>query len=79
MHGGHFAGMRGFNGWRHGGWGGRRFVGGYGGWGYGGPYYDDGVGIGLGLLGLGVGLAAGDAYCSSYDYNYGYCAPGYAW
>lgn len=79
MHGGNFAGVRGFSGYRHGAWGSRRFVGGgYGGYGY-GPYYDDvGVDVGLGLLGLGVGLAtAGYGYCSPYVYDYGYCGSGF--
>src|SRR5271169_1452712 len=77
MRGGNFAGVRGFSGWRHGAWGSRRAVGGYGG-GY-GPYYDDGgIDVGLGLLGLGVGLANGGyGYCSPYDYNYGYCGPSF--
>jgi hypothetical protein len=76
-----FAGVRGFNSFRHGsggwnrGWGGGHFVGGYGGGGY--PYYDDGFDVGLGLVGVGLGLAtAGYAYCSPYDYGYyGYCGP----
>jgi hypothetical protein len=79
-----FAGVRGFTSFRYGGWGGQRFVRGYGGWGYGGPYYyDDGLGIGLGLVGLGLGLATGYPYCSPFSYRdyYGYCGPNYvvAW
>ena len=34
-----FSGVRGLSGWRHGDWGSRQFDGGYGGRGYGGPYY----------------------------------------
>jgi hypothetical protein len=72
MRGSTFDGVRGFSGYRHGTWGSRRFIGGYGyggygGWGYDPGYYD--AGIGLGLLGLGVGLATG------YGYDYGYCSP----
>ena len=57
-----FAGVRGFTEWRNGGWGGRRFVGGYGG-SYGGYGYDDyGPGIAGGLIAgslLGAGLGYG--------------------
>ena len=73
MHRGAFAGP----GW-HGGWRGRRFVGGsgYGGWGY-GPYYD-GYDGGFGLLGLGIGVATGDGYCSPYEYDRSsYCGSSY--
>lgn len=81
MHGGfaanRMAGVRGYSAMRHGGWGGRRFVGGYGygGWGY--PY--DAYAADVGIVGLGLGLAeAATGYCGPYDYNYGYCgAPGY--
>jgi hypothetical protein len=76
MNGGRFAGIRGFNGHRHGGWGGRRFVGGYGYGGYGDYGYDDDYYGGLGIVGLGIGLATGAAYCSPYD-DYGYCGNGY--
>jgi hypothetical protein len=42
--GSRFAGVRGITGWRHGGWGSRRFVGGHGAMGYGpsygGAYYE---------------------------------------
>jgi hypothetical protein len=76
MRGGNFAGVRGFSGYRHGAWGGRRFINGNGYGGY-GPYYDDsGIDVGLGLLGLGVGLATGgydNGYCSPYAYDPGYC------
>jgi hypothetical protein len=63
-------GVRGFNSFRYGSWGGRRFVGGF-------PYYDDGFDVGLGLVGVGLGLATADyAYYSPYDYSYyGYCGP----
>jgi hypothetical protein len=62
----------GFNSWRRGGWHGRGFAGGYGGWGY-GPYYDDGY-VGVVLAGLGLGLATSYGYCGPYSYNY--CDPG---
>jgi len=72
--GSRFAGVRGYSGWRHGGWGGRRFVGGYGGgWGYGGwgyPY--DAYAADVGVVGLGLGLAA-----AATGYGYGYCGPTY--
>jgi hypothetical protein len=79
MHGGNFAGMRGFGGRGfHGGWGGRRFVGGYGYGGYGyGPSYDDGYYGGLGLVGMGLGLAGLGGYCSPYADDYGYCGSSY--
>jgi hypothetical protein len=76
-----YAGVRGYNGWRHG----RRFVGGwggYGGWDY--PYYDTyAADVGLGVVGLGVGLAeVATGYCDPYAYGWGwgagYCGPGYA-
>lgn len=70
-----FAGVRGYSSWRHGGWGGRRVVGGYGGWGY--PY-DANAGD-IGLVGLGLGLAGvATGYCGPYDYDYGYCGAGYS-
>ena len=64
MHGGAFTGPG-----RHG----RRFAGGYGGWGY-DPYYDGYYG-GLGLPGLGVGLAGGYDYCSPNGYRN--CGPSF--
>jgi hypothetical protein len=51
---------------------------GYGGWGYGPGYYDDG--IGPGLLGLGVGLTTGygGVYCSPFEDDSSYCGSSYA-
>jgi hypothetical protein len=78
--GNRFAGVRGFNSFRHGGWGGRRFVGGwgYGGWGY--PY--DAYAADVGIIGLGIGLAdVATGYCDPYAYGWGwgagYCGYGY--
>lgn len=42
FHSGRFEGVRGFNGWRHGDWGSRRYVGGYG------HHYEAGSGVGGG-------------------------------
>jgi hypothetical protein len=84
VHGGfagnRFGGIRGYSAWRNGGWGGRRFIGGYSGYGYGGwgyPY--DAYAADVGLVGLGLGLAeAATGYCGPYDYSYGACgAPAY--
>jgi hypothetical protein len=87
FHGGSFAanrmtGVRGYSAMRHGGWGGRRFVGGYGGYGYGGwDYpYDNAYAADVGIVGLGLGLAGlASGYCGPYDYSYsysyGYCGP----
>lgn len=78
-----FVGVRGYNGFRHGGWGGRRFGGGYGGWGGGYPYYDTyAADIGLGVVGLGIGLAdVATGYCDPYAYGWGWgagnCGYGY--
>ena len=48
VHSGRFEGVRGFNGWRHGDWDGRRFRGGYG------RHYEDEYGRGRSGLGAGT-------------------------
>jgi hypothetical protein len=68
IHSSRFAGVRGFDSWRHGGWGSRRFVGSHGEWGN-GPYYRGGYYTDLGPLGFTWGGPIG--YC---DPNY--CIPG---
>lgn len=68
------AGVRGYSAMRHGGWGGRHFVGGYG---YGGYPYDA-YAAGIGVVGLGLGLAeAATGYYDPYVYDYGYAGPVY--
>jgi hypothetical protein len=74
MQSGRFAGVRGFTGYRHGGWGGRRSVGGYG---YGG-YDDYGPGIIGGLIaGSLVGAGLGYGGCNDGYYAYSGCTYGY--
>jgi hypothetical protein len=53
---GRFEGVRGFSGWRHGDWGSRRFVGGYG------HHYEDDYGTSRGLAGVGAG-----SYCPAFS------------
>ncbi|MGB6236915.1 MAG: hypothetical protein WBG16_06150 [Bradyrhizobium sp.] len=56
FHSRRFEGVRGFSGWRHGEWGSRRFVGGYG------PRYDGDYGARRGLAGVGAG-----SYCPAFS------------
>jgi hypothetical protein len=73
IHGSRFAGIRGYDSWRHGGWGSRRFVGSYGGygdWGN-GPYYRGGHYTDLGPLGFTWGPVTSYGYCDPH-----YCIPG---
>jgi hypothetical protein len=61
FHSRRFEGVRGFSGWRRGDWGSRQFDGGYGGRGYGGPYYH-GHPTDLGPLGFSFGPATPYGY-----------------
>jgi hypothetical protein len=56
LHSERFEGVRGYSGWRHGEWGSRRFVGGYG------PRYDGDYGARRGLAGVGAG-----SYCPAFS------------
>jgi hypothetical protein len=71
IHSSRFEGVRGFDSWRHGGWGSRRFVGSHGEWGN-GPYYRGSYSYtDLGPLGFTWGPPGALGYC---DPNY--CVPG---